>query len=280
MDELRTALELATEEELQQLTDILFQRKFNPLDYVHTPEPIDIQCQDRENWLDAIEERFRFLAADGMTVLRGRTREVTYRQALIQVCRYLKIPYSNKFSTTDLEAEIFLSLMRRAWKQLPSSEKQALTVRVQRSLAKTNFSEPLPVHLQHDPITLILKGGSALAVSSFIQPLLLQQLARQFALHFATYQVARETIVQGGAAAAAQLQSYLTMQTAGRGMAMSAARYGAARGVLAFVGPAMWGWFLADLGWRAIATNYGRIIPTIYALAQIRLTRSECWEIA
>lgn len=280
MDELRTALELATEEELQQLTDILFQRKFNPLDYVHTPEPIDIQCQDRETWLNAIEERFRFLAADGMTVLRGRTREVTYRQALIQVCRYLKIPYSNKFSTTDLEAEIFLSLMRRAWKQLPSSEKQALTVRVQRSLAKTNFSEPLPVHLQHDPITLILKGGSALAVSSFIKPLLLQQLARQFALHFATYQVAKQTIVQGGAAAAAQLQGYLAMQTAGRGMAVSAARYGAARGVLAFIGPAMWGWFLADLGWRAIATNYGRIIPTIYALAQIRLTRSECWEIA
>ena len=280
MDELRTALELATEEELQQLTDILFQRKFNPLDYVHTPEPIDIQCQDREIWLDAIEQRFRFLAADGMTVLRGRTREVTYRQALIQVCRYLKIPYSNKFSTTDLEAEIFLNLMRRAWKQLPSSEKQALTVRVQRSLAKTNFSEPLPVHLQHDPITLILKGGSALAVSSFIKPLLLQQLARQFALHFATYQVAKQTIVQGGAAAAAQLQGYLAMQTAGRGMAVSAARYGAARGVLAFIGPAMWGWFLADLGWRAIATNYGRIIPTIYALAQIRLTRSECWEIA
>lgn len=280
MDELRTALELATEEELQQLTDILFQRKFNPLDYVHTPEPIEIQCQDREIWLDAIEERFRFLAADGMTVLRGRTREVTYRQALIQVCRYLKIPYSNKFSTTDLEAEIFLSLMRRAWKQLPVPEKQALTVRVQRSLAKTNFSEPLPVHLQHDPITLILKGGSALAVSSLIKPLLLQQLARQFALHFATYQVARETIIQGGAAAAAQLQGYLAMQTAGRGMAVSAARYGAARGVLAFIGPAMWGWFLADLGWRAIATNYGRIIPTIYALAQIRLTRSECWEIA
>jgi len=144
LDELRTALELATEEELQQLTDILFQRKFNPLDYVHTPEPIDIQCQDRETWLDAIEERFRFLAADGMTVLRGRTREVTYRQALIQVCRYLKIPYSNKFSTTDLEAEIFLSLMRRAWKQLPVPEKQALTVRVQRSLAKTNFLNLYP----------------------------------------------------------------------------------------------------------------------------------------
>jgi uncharacterized protein YaaW (UPF0174 family) len=48
--------------------------------------------------------------------------------------------------------------------------------------------------------------------------------------------------------------------------------------VFAVLGPVMWGWFFADLGWRAIATNYGRIIPTIFALAQIRLTRAECWE--
>ncbi|MGB5769534.1 MAG: hypothetical protein WBM32_06640, partial [Crocosphaera sp.] len=61
-------------------------------------------------------------------------------------------------------------------------------------------------------------------------------------------------------------------------MALTAARYGAVRGVLAFVGPVLWGWFLADLGWRAIATNYGRIIPVIFALAQIRLTRTEYWE--
>ena len=70
---MRAALELATEEELQDLTAILFSRKFNPLDYVHTPEPIEVQSQDRKAWLDALEGRFRFLAADGMTVLRGRT---------------------------------------------------------------------------------------------------------------------------------------------------------------------------------------------------------------
>ncbi len=56
-------------------------------------------------------------------------------------------------------------------------------------------------------------------------------------------------------------------------MVSAAATQGAVRGVFAFLGPAMWGWFFADLGWRAISTNYGRIIPTILALAQIRLTR-------
>jgi uncharacterized protein YaaW (UPF0174 family) len=37
---------------------------------------------------------------------------------------------------------------------------------------------------------------------------------------------------------------------------------------------------LADIGWKAIATNYTRVIPVIFALAQIRLTRSEAWELA
>jgi uncharacterized protein YaaW (UPF0174 family) len=168
--------------------------------------------------------------------------------------------------------------MGRAWKRLPASEKKSLTARVQRSLAQSNLSEPLPVHIQHDPVGLLIKGGSALAVSSILKPILLEQLARQFAIHFARYQVAKDTIVQGGAAAAAQFQNYLALQTAKRGMAMNAARYGATRSVFALLGPVLWGYFFADLGWRAIATNYGRIIPTIFTLAQIRLTRTECWE--
>jgi uncharacterized protein YaaW (UPF0174 family) len=278
LDELRAALELATEEELIQLTEILFRRKFNPLDYIQTPEPIEVQSWDREAWLDAIEERFRFLAADGMTVLKGRTQEFTYRQALIQVCHYLKIPYSKKLTTTDLEAEIFLNLIGKAWKRLPASEKRSLTVRVQRSLAQSKLPEPLPVQLQHNPMSLLVKGGSALAVSSILKPIVLEQMARQLAIHFASYQVAKDAIVRGGAAAAAQFESYLALQTARRGMALNAARYGATRSVFALLGPALWGYFFADLGWRAIATNYGRIIPTIFALAQIRLTRAECWE--
>ncbi|MBD2301091.1 hypothetical protein H6G80_23485 [Nostoc sp. FACHB-87] len=278
MDELRAALELATDDELQDLTAILFSRKFNPLDYVQTPEPIEVQSQSRQAWLDSLEERFRFLAADGVTVLRGRTNQVTYRQALIQVCKYLKISYSNHLTTVDLEAEVFLHLLGQVWKKLPEKEKQKLTVRVQRHLVKTELKEPLPLMLQRDPLGLLFKGGSALAVTSVIQPFILKQIARQFALHFATYQVAKQAAVTGSTVAKTQFETYVAMQMARRGMTLSAARYGAVRTVFAFVGPAMWTWFLADLGWRAIATNYGRIIPTIFALAQIRLTRTECWE--
>lgn len=100
MNELRTALELANDEELQGLTQILFQPRFNPLDYLSAPDPIDLQSRSRDIWIDSLEERFRFLAADGFTVLRGRSERVTYRQALIQVCRYLKIVYSEDLSAT------------------------------------------------------------------------------------------------------------------------------------------------------------------------------------
>jgi uncharacterized protein YaaW (UPF0174 family) len=280
LDELRTALELATEDELQQLTQILFCRRFNPLDYLKTPEPIEVQSQSWESWLDALETRFRYLAADGLTVLRGKTQQVSYRQALIQVCKYLKIPYRQEMTTMDLEAEIFLNLIGKAWKKLPHSEQKSLTVKIQKSLAQSNLSEPLPLQLQHNPVNLILSGGGILAVNSLVKSFVLKQIARQFALHFASYQTAKTAVIKGGAAAASQFQSYFTLQMARRGMAINAARYGAVRSVFAVLGPALWGCFLADLGWRTISTNYGRIIPIIFALAQIRLTRSECWSAA
>ncbi|MGB3561268.1 MAG: YaaW family protein, partial [Geitlerinemataceae cyanobacterium] len=254
--------------------------RFNPLDYVSAPDPIDLQSQSRELWFDAIEKRFRFLAADGVTVLLGQSERFTYRQSLIQVCRYLKIPYFEDLSTTDLEAEIFLHLMGKAWQKLPAGDREALAVRIGQSLAQSPLTQPLPLSIQADPLRLLVKGSSALAVSSVIQPFLLQQIARQFAVQFARYQLAKETVVRGGAIAAGRFKSYVALQTARRGMALSAARYGAARSVFTLLGPAMWTWFFADIGWRAIATNYARIIPTIFALAQIRLTRSDCWEFA
>ena len=65
-------------------------------------------------------------------------------------------------------------------------------------------------------------------------------------------------------------------------MATNLARYGATRTVLSLMSSVMWGWLIADLGWRAIATNYSRIVPIIFTLAQIRLTRGDydCYSLA
>ena len=276
LDELRSALELATEDELQQLTQILFCRRFNPLDYLQTPDPIQVQSKSWDQWLDSIEQRFRYLAADGLTVLKGETESVSYRQTLIQVCNYLKIPYSNKMPTTDIEAEIFLNLVNKAWQKLPASEQQSLSVKIQRSLSQAKLPEPLPVQLQYNPVNVFLKGSGAIAVNSILKPLITRHIAQQLALHFATYQAAKTALIDGGAAAANQI----ALAAAKKGMALTAARYGAVRTVLSLAGPALWGWFLADIGWKSIATNYSRVIPVIFALAQIRLTRAECWEMA
>lgn len=270
MDELRSALELATEQELQDLTHILFHRKLNPLDYVRGLDPIVVQEQDYGSWLDALEQRFRFLAADGLTVLKGQTEQVTYRQILIRVCHHLKLDYSSGLSTIDLESEIFLNLLGRYWRHLPARDRQILNQRVKRSLGET-ASQLLPAEMYREPLRLLFEGSSALLVSSIVQPLLLRQVARQFALHFANYQAA----IAG--AALPVLQRQVAVQTARHGMALTAARYGATRGVLAAASSVLWVWFVADLGWRAIATNYGRVIPTIFALAQIRLTREAEW---
>ncbi len=279
MDELRSALDMATDEELQDLTDILFRRKFNPIDYLRTPDPLTVQSEDRDAWIDALEDRFRFLAADGMTVLSGKANQLSYRQVLIQVCRYLKLPYKQSMSTVDLEAEIFLELVGRTWKQLPAAQQKDFSVELTHSLTRSQLLPQLPLTVQQDPMRLMLKGGTALAVSSVLRPAVLQLVARQFAVQVARYQLAQQAAALGGAIAT-QLQQYVVMQAARQGMALSAARYAAARTVFACIGPMMWGWFFADLGWRSISTNYGRIIPIIYALAQIRLTRTDCLEFA
>lgn len=273
MDELRTALELATEEELQQITNILFCRRFNPLDYLRAPDAIAVQSQDWDSWLDSVEDRFRYLAADGVTVLKGQTEKVSYRQILVRVCHFLKVPYSQKMPTTEIEAEIYLHLVNKAWKRLPPSEQKSLSIQIQKALADCRTPQPLPVHLQHNPLDIVLKGSSVIAVNSILKPILLKHIAGQFALHFVRYQGAKTALVQGGAIA-----NQIALQTAKQGMTTAAARYGAVRTVLSLVGPALWGWFIADLGWKAIATDYGRIIPTIFALAQIRLTREDCWQ--
>lgn len=275
MDELRAGLTLATEEELQQITQILFHRRFNPLDYWQTPEPISIQSQDLDLWLDSLDQRFRYLAADGMTVLRGRTQEVSYREILIKVCHYLKIPYSNRMNATDIEAEIFLHLVNKAWNKLPLQEQKSLQAQIGNSLATAHPPEPLPVHLQHSPLKILIKGSGIIAISTVLKSWLLKHIAQQFAIHFATYQATKTALLKGGTTAVTGLGSQLALQTAKKGMVTNAARYGAARGVFSLLGPIVWGYFVADLGWKAIATNYGRVIPIVFTLAQIRLIRGE-----
>ncbi|MFM7326657.1 MAG: YaaW family protein [Nodosilinea sp.] len=276
MDELRSALELATEEELQALTEILFRPKFNPLDYLHTPDPWVVQSNSRQHWLDQLEARFRFLAADGFTVLQGKSQQVTYRQVLLGVCRHLQLPLAQgqSWSIGALEAEVFLHLLQRAWRQAPAQHRQQLQQEVRQQLSQLPQFQALTPGWQAAPVDLLLKGGSAAALTSLLRSWLLPQLARQLALQAARYEVLRQSCRQGSNLVLTQVKHRLALGLASRSLALNTAGYGLARFLLGGLGPALWTWFLADLGWRTIATNYGRVIPAVFTLAQSRLIHS------
>jgi uncharacterized protein YaaW (UPF0174 family) len=275
MDELWTALELATTEELEQLADLLFRRQFNPIDYVTTPTTIEVKSQSRYDLMLSISERFRFLAADGVTVLLGQSRSLSYRQVLEKVCQHLQIQYAQTQDIADIESEVFLNLIQRSWQKLPAKEKSALNTSLQEALTEADLQKTLPLDIQRNPLSLVVKGGSALAITAVLRPMILNLLARQMAWHFATYQVGRELLQAGGTAIATRLHAYVTTYLAKRSMVAAATQYTAARTVFALLTPALWGLFFADLGWRTIATNYGRIIPAIFIIAQIRLLRGD-----
>lgn len=275
MDELRSALELATEEELQALTEILFRPKFNPLDYLHTPDPWVVQSSSRQHWLDQLESRFRFLAADGFTVLQGKSQQVTYRQVLLEVCHHLQLPLSEgqSWSIGELEAEVFLHLLQRAWRQAPAHHRLQLQQEVRQQLSQLPQFQTLSPGWQTNPVDLLLKGSSAAALTS-LRSWLLPHLARQLALQAARYELLRQSCRQGGSLALTQVKHRLALGIASRSLALNTAGYGLARLLLGGLGPALWTWFLADLGWRTIATNHSRVIPAVFTLAQIRLIHS------
>jgi uncharacterized protein YaaW (UPF0174 family) len=266
MDELISALELATDEELDQITDILFRRRFNPLDYVTMPHVAEVKSLGREQLVAKLVERFRFLAADGFSVIKGNTQLLSYRLVLERVCQHLKIKYLASQSTADLESELFLHLLSRSWEKLPSQQRDRLNQLVTQSHVQESVKH-------QNPLSLILKGSSAIAVSTIVQPTVLSLLARQVAWNLATYHAGKEALKIGGTAIATRVQAYFGTYFAKQGLATTAARYGLARTAFSVITPTLWGIFLADLGWRAISVNYSRIVPVIFTLAQIRLLR-------
>lgn len=264
MDDLRSALTLATDEELRDLTELLFQPKFNPLDYVMVPRPVEVQGYDRVRQIQVIEQRFRFLAADGLTVLAGRSRRLEYRQVLRQVCRHLGIPFTSDFQTIDLEAEILLVVLQKTCRNLSPRQYRDFNRHLQQALERSEEYAQLPDNARQDPLKILLAGSSILAIGSMLRSRFLRQVTQQWAIQVAECFAARQVLATG--------QELMVL--AGRGAAVNLARFSVIRSAFAVLSPALWGWLVLDLGWRSIAINYSRIIPFIFSIAQIRLTRS------
>lgn len=114
--ELRAVLELATNSELFEIERILFGPSYlSPLlKSISSGVELDRfmieeDFEEREHFIDVLESRFLYLAADARSTLRGW--RPTYRNVLLDVRKELNIPCSSKLSTEDLEVEIFIHLL-------------------------------------------------------------------------------------------------------------------------------------------------------------------------
>ncbi|KAH7851363.1 hypothetical protein Vadar_010585 [Vaccinium darrowii] len=285
--DLRSVLELATDSELYELERILFGTSyFSPLlksitkqadvDYFMIEEDPD----ERDDFIATLESRFFFLAADARSTLRGW--RPSYRNVLLGVREKLNIPCSRKLSTEDLEAEIFLHLLQEYSSEesgtLPSSWESSKisnnhgSLEVGLSQWKVQASSALRVGAA-ELRTVFLKGGGILALGNLYNLLGRKLLGRMF-VEAANYQIRNDIIRKGGQFAAINLESRVALLTAKQGVAGAAARYLGLRSMMAFLGPMLWGIFLADVVIQMLGTDYARILRAIYAFAQIRITRT------
>ncbi|KAJ0987303.1 hypothetical protein J5N97_005659 [Dioscorea zingiberensis] len=288
--ELRSVLELATDEELFELENILYGPSyFSPLlksitsrpdiDYLNGEEDIE----GRDDFIAHLEARFLFLAADARSTLRGW--RPSYRNVLLGVRRKLGIPCPSKLSTQDLEVEIFLHLLQEyssqetgstsfSWEDVGFSDSDG-SLETGLSRWKVHALASLKVGAK-ELRQIILKGGGMLALSKIYQ-LLANKLSGKMLLEAANCEIKHEIIRRGGQLAAINLESRAALLTARQGLARAASRYLGLRSMMMLVGPVLWGTFVADIVIQNLGTDYARILRAIYAFAQIRLTRTYGW---
>ncbi|XP_073100465.1 uncharacterized protein [Elaeis guineensis] len=239
--ELRPVLELATDDELYELQNILFGPSyFSPLlksitsrrdaDFATDGEAIE----GREDFIAHLESRFLYLAADARSTLRNEMGPVSF-------------PWDDtKISNGHGSLEVGLS----QWK--------VHTFSALRFGAK---------QLQQ----IFLKGGGMLTVTK-IYEMVAQNLSGKMLLEAANYEIKHEIIKRGGQLAAVSLESRAAALAARQGLCRAATQYLGLRSLMMLLGPLMWGTFLADIVIQMLGTDYARILRAIYAFAQIRLT--------
>ncbi|XP_010917285.1 uncharacterized protein [Elaeis guineensis] len=288
--ELRSVLELATDDELYELGNILFGPSyFSPLlKSITSKEHADFLMggevvEEREDFISHLEARFFYLAADARSTLRGW--RPSYRNVLLDLRRKLGIPCSKKLSTEDLEVEIFLHMLN----EYSSKELGGISLPwdgTKHSNGHGNLEVGLSQWKVHafsalrfgakELQQIFLKGGGMLAVTK-IYEMLARRLCGKIFLEAANYEIKHEIVKRGGQLAAVGLESRAAAVAARQGLAHAATKYLGLKSFMMLLGPLMWGTFLADIVIQMLGTDYARILRAIYALAQIRLTRTYGW---
>ncbi|KAB2073209.1 hypothetical protein ES319_A07G068400v1 [Gossypium barbadense] len=285
--ELRVVLELATDEELYELQRILFGPSyFSPLlkSILNKDDVEDMMIEEnveeRDAFIAGLESRFLFLAADARSTLRGW--RPSYRNVLLSVRKKLNIPCSSKLSTEDLEAEIFLHLLRNY-----SSEESGTFPGLWENNNISNIQNSLELGLSQWKVqvlaagkvgatefqSMVLKGGGIVTLAKLYQ-LLTKKLSGKVFLEAANYLMKKEALKKGGQVVATSVESRAALLAAKQGFVGAASRYVGLRSMMNLFGPLFWGTFLADVVIQMLGTDYARILRAIYGFAQIRITRT------
>ncbi|TQD69774.1 hypothetical protein C1H46_044693 [Malus baccata] len=194
----------------------------------------------------------------------------SYRNVLLTVRKELNIPCSSKLSTEDLEAEIFLHLLRDYSRHVFYIEESG------NFEGLLEFSEPsdgqhsLQFGLSQWTVQALsaLKGGRIFTLAKIYQ-LLARKLSGKVFLEAANYQLKRDFVRKGGHLAAINLESGAALLAVKQGVAGATSRYLGLRSMMALLGPVLRGTFLADVVIQMLGTDYARILRAIYAFAQV-----------
>jgi uncharacterized protein YaaW (UPF0174 family) len=302
--DLAGVLSLASDDELSELYEILHGSSvFSPLakSLATSDAP---QPTTRAAFIRRIERRFRFLAADAGGTLRGRWP--SYREALLGIRERLEVGCSPALATSDIEAEIFLHLLKEhadavdAAGDADDDDVAGPTMHtadtadgmasfatnrnrtrrqgsgsgnpLQRALAPLRFGV-------QDVLPALGKFGASVAVSRLYVKLA-QHLGTNMAQRTFAYEAALSlTASMTSKGVVTQLQSRVAVSAARKGLATAASRYAAARAALGFLGPVIWASTFLDLARMSLGTDHARIVRAVFLLAQIRLTRTGGWSL-
>jgi len=256
---------------------------------IQTPSVPSVQYSGRESLIRKIEHRFRFLAADAGSTLRGTWP--SYRQTLLAIHSHLGVPCPSELATHDLEAELFLFLLNEHSDVVDAAAPATATAAehatqgdgmgtstsstssgsthspniLQRALAplKLGAKEVFPT---------LTKLGATVIVTN-----MQKNAAKQLGSVLIRRTVQYEAAAQIAASTAGSLTNKTAVRMAQRGLTQAATRYGAARSLLSVIGPLLWAVTAVDLAKMSIGCDYARLVKAIFALAQIRLLRTDGW---
>ncbi|KAL8135031.1 hypothetical protein AgCh_009888 [Apium graveolens] len=244
--ELNYVLQLATGSELYELKQILFGKSyFSPLlKSIARPKDIDYfmveqDPDERDDFIEMLESRFFFLAADARSTLRGW--RPSYRNVLLSVRKKLKIPCSAKLKTEDLEVEIFLHLLQDYSSDEAGRITKSMTPDGQGSLelGLSQWKIQTVSALRAGALGLrsvILKGGGILTLGKLYK-MLARGLSGKLFLEAANYHIKNEVIRKGGHLATVNLESRVALLAAKQGVKGAALRYIGLRSMMTLFGP-------------------------------------------